>query len=114
MGGGKKGQGRRYDDDDAKMFDEFPTPSLQIPCWEGFLLQKFQKQNQIRRRKKREFKTQQDHQQCEHHQQHKNFLTYSDKNAEDNHSRSCQDTKAQEEMKNKIFKAPKIKRKIKK
>lgn len=38
----------------------------------------------------------------------------------DNHPRSCQDTKAQqeeeeeEEMKNKIFKAPKIKRKIKK
>jgi ribosomal protein L9 len=41
------------------------------------------------------------------------------KNAEDNHPRSCQDTKAQQEeeeeaMKNKIFKAPKIKRKIKK
>jgi hypothetical protein len=37
--------------------------------------------------------------------------------AEENHPRSCQDTKAQEEeeeMKNKIFKAPKIKRKIKK
>ncbi len=41
------------------------------------------------------------------------FLTYSKKIAEENHPRSCQDTKAQEEeeeMKNKIFKAPKIKK----
>jgi hypothetical protein len=48
-----------------------PLPSCKFLVEKGFYYKKIQKQNQIRKRKKREFNTQQDH------QQHKNFLTYS-------------------------------------
>jgi hypothetical protein len=59
--GEKKGR-EEDDDDDARMLDEFPTPHLSPLCKflveKGFYYKKFQKQNQIRKRKKREFKTQ--------------------------------------------------------
>jgi hypothetical protein len=110
------------DDDDARMLDEFP-PQLSPLC--KFLVEKgfYYKNSRNKIRSGKEKRENSRHNKIIINNVRASSTTQEfsyllKKIAEDNHPRSCQDTKApqqqQQEMKNKIFKAPKIKRKIKK